>query len=152
MFSRILVYKSIIAPHFEYCATLQLYLNNNEIQQLKKMQNKAMRIILKCNRYTPIDTMLNVSNILNVRQRIVLKSLQFIIKIKCDMAPRYLCDKLSLVRDTHGYNIRSVNDMVVERYDNLMESKSLFCKGIRLFKGLPKEIKYYEKYIFIKLC
>lgn len=153
MFSRILVYKTIIAPHFEYCATLQLYLNNNDIQKLQKMQNKAMRIILKCNRYTPIDTMLNVLNFLNVRQRIVLKALQFIFKIKHGMAPRYLCDKLSFVRDTHGYNTRSVNDMVVERYDNLMESKSLFCKGIQLFNSLPKEIKYCEKYtIFIKLC
>lgn len=54
MNTRVLLYKSLISPHIEYCSTILFNLNQNEICKIQKLQNKAMRIILKCNRYTPI--------------------------------------------------------------------------------------------------
>ena len=44
MYSRITVYKTILAPHFEYCPTILLYLNECDKNNLHKSQNPAMRM------------------------------------------------------------------------------------------------------------
>ena len=54
-----LVYKSIILPHFMYCPTVLYMFCKADIESMQKLQNKAMRIILKCNRYTRIKEMLD---------------------------------------------------------------------------------------------
>lgn len=141
IFARLTIYKAIIAPHFEYCSTLLLYLNINELQILQKMQNRAMRVILQCNRYTPINNMLQTLNFMTVKQRILLKTLQFIYKIKNGMLPSYLYDRVIYVRDVHSYNTRRTNDLHVERHHSLVASKSLFCKGFKEYNSLPNEIK-----------
>ncbi|KAJ8938942.1 hypothetical protein NQ318_014559, partial [Aromia moschata] len=51
----ITVYKSIIQPHFDYCATILYMLDKNSISALQKLQNRGMRIILRCNKYTPLN-------------------------------------------------------------------------------------------------
>ncbi|KAJ8969745.1 hypothetical protein NQ317_009579 [Molorchus minor] len=60
MHIKILLYNTIIAPHFEFCSVILFNINQNEMQTLQKIQNRAMRCILKCNRYTPIETMLQL--------------------------------------------------------------------------------------------
>ncbi|KAJ8961535.1 hypothetical protein NQ318_014786 [Aromia moschata] len=52
--ANITVYKSIIQPHFDYCSSIVYLMDKNCKDQLQKLQNRAMRIILKCNRHTPI--------------------------------------------------------------------------------------------------
>ncbi|KAJ8940950.1 hypothetical protein NQ318_010151, partial [Aromia moschata] len=62
----ITVYKSIIQPHFDYCATILYMLDKNSISELQKLQNRGMRIILRCNKYTPINLMLECLQWMNV--------------------------------------------------------------------------------------
>ncbi|KAJ8980268.1 hypothetical protein NQ317_018434 [Molorchus minor] len=64
-FKLITVYNTIIKTHFEYCATVLFSLDLNKMLALQKLQNRAMRIILKCNRYTPISNMLSCLQWLN---------------------------------------------------------------------------------------
>lgn len=154
IFARLTIYKTIIAPHFEYCSTVLLFLNNNEIQTLQKMQNKAMRVILQCNRYTPIQNMLEVLGFMTIRQRILLRTLQFIYKIKNLLLPSYLYDKISYVGDMHDYNTRQRNDLHIERYYSSVTRKSLFCKGFKEYNSLPNYIKNSNGSInhFTNLC
>jgi len=58
MYARCLVHKSIIAPHFEYCATLIINMAETQLGMLQKVQNRAMRVILHCDKYTKIEHML----------------------------------------------------------------------------------------------
>lgn len=51
---RIKIYKTIVAPHFEYCASILFLCNKQATQKLQKIQNRAMRVILRCNRRTRI--------------------------------------------------------------------------------------------------
>jgi len=53
---RCIVYKSVVAPLFEYRASVLIGKTN--LQYLQKLQNKAMRIILKWNRSVRIINML----------------------------------------------------------------------------------------------
>lgn len=73
-----------------------------------------MRIILKCNRYTPIKVMLNTLNLLSVKQFVVYRTLLCIYKIRTGLLPSYLLDKIILVQDIHDHNTRQVNDFYVE--------------------------------------
>jgi len=50
MYVRCLIYKSIIAPHFEYCATLIINMGETQLNMLQKAQNRAMRVILHCDK------------------------------------------------------------------------------------------------------
>jgi len=60
MYARCLIYKSIIAPHFKYCATLIINMGETQLSMLQKPQNKAMRVILHCDKYTKIKRMLRL--------------------------------------------------------------------------------------------
>ncbi|XP_025268586.1 uncharacterized protein LOC112639318 [Camponotus floridanus] len=44
-YSRQIVYKTIIAPHFEYCATVIVGMGETQINKLQVAQNRAMRIL-----------------------------------------------------------------------------------------------------------
>lgn len=50
---KIQLYKTNIAPYFDYCSIL--FLPNNERSKFQKLLNKAMRDIIGCNQRTPIS-------------------------------------------------------------------------------------------------
>ena len=113
MYSRITVYKTIIAPYFEYCPTILYYCNEGEKQALQKLQNRAMRIILKVNRYTHITSMLECLKVMSINQRLVFNNILFIYKIIHNMLPKYLSKRIRLVSDIHNYNTRTYNGIYV---------------------------------------
>ena len=46
------IYNAIVKRHFEYDSTIvYTCCNDSHIQRLQKLQNKAMILILKCNKY-----------------------------------------------------------------------------------------------------
>lgn len=54
VFTKSLLYKSIVLLYVNFCAAVLYSLPQNVAQKLQELQNRAMRIILKCNRYIPI--------------------------------------------------------------------------------------------------
>jgi len=48
-------YKAIIAPHFEYCTILIINMGETQLDMLQRAQNRAMRVILHCDKYTKIE-------------------------------------------------------------------------------------------------
>jgi len=69
-YMRRIVYKSVIAPLFEYCASVLIGIDKTNLQHLLKLQNKAMRIILKCNRNVKIIGMLEAVKFMSINERI----------------------------------------------------------------------------------
>jgi len=61
--NRCMVYKSVVAPLFEYCASLLIDIDKTNLQYLQKLQNNAMRIILRYNRRVRIADMLEFMSI-----------------------------------------------------------------------------------------
>lgn len=70
------IYNITIKAHFEYDWTI-LYscCTTNQIERLKELQNKAMRTILKCNRYPSTNFMLESLKCLNIKQRLALNTI-----------------------------------------------------------------------------
>lgn len=138
---RICLYKSIIAPHFEYCPTIIFLLNETQIARLQKIQNRAMRAVMRVNRRTSIKLMLDTLGWLSVRQRSILLTLQFIHKIKLGLTPNYLCDILTKNSERHNYNLRNVEQFAIPNYKKKSNQNSLFYKGLQLYNGLNEETK-----------
>jgi len=80
-YTQILLYNSLIAPHFDYCASILFLLNKEQIASLQKVQNKIMRLILKMKWDTSIDFMLDCLQWLSVRARIVFNKVLKWVKI-----------------------------------------------------------------------
>lgn len=149
--SKLLVYKTIIAPHFIYCPTILFMFNNSEFYSLQKIQNKALRSILNCNSYTSIRFMLEQVEILSVRQIIMLNVFIFLFKLLNNMLPTHLLEYCSFINDIHDYNTRNNQNFYVERSNTNYGQNHLFNKGLRLYNDLPQEIKNSSTIIMFKI-
>ncbi len=65
----ILLYKSLILPHIDYCDLVYMTANEYQLNRLQLIQNIASRIILRANRRTSIEFMHNELNILTIKER-----------------------------------------------------------------------------------
>lgn len=139
--TKITVYNTIIKPHFHYCGTILFLLNDSQIKTLQKLQNKAMRIILRCDKYTSIDFMLKSLKWLSVKELINFNVMIFLYKIKTKVMPEYLSLKIKYNNATHQYATRSGSLMQTNRPNKVLFEKSIFISGIKIFNRLPIDIK-----------
>lgn len=147
--ARCKVYKAIINPHFEYCASL-LYSSNNEcIDRLQKLQNRAIRIILRCGKRTNVKMMLNVLHLMSVKQTIIFCTLKMAFKIKCGLVPKYLTSHCNFNKENHGYCLRNNNDFKLPRYKKDATQRMLMYNGLKEFNKLPNEIK--SETVFVRM-
>lgn len=61
---------------------------------MQKLQNHAMRYILKCDYRTPSEFMLNSPNWMSVAQQINYNVMIMVYKMKNYLVPQYLCNKV----------------------------------------------------------
>lgn len=139
--SAIKIFNVIIKPHFEYCSTVLFLCNDSMMQRLQLLQNKAMRCILKCNRYVSINVMLNTLKWLSVKQRIVMNVLVFVHKIKYNLLPQYLSKYVKYISDVQPYSLRNMNDIRLPNLLTARSQNSLIYKGFKLFNDLPNSVK-----------
>lgn len=139
--SRLLVYQAIIQPHFDYCASLLYSLDKNSQAVLQKLQNRGMRIILRCNRYTPIISMLTVLQWLPVQKRLFYLTMVFVYKILKGLLPSYLQSFITFNNEIHNYNTRNQLNMHIEKTNSKKAMNSLFFKGLIEYNSLPQDIK-----------
>lgn len=140
MATKLTVYNSLILPHFSYCCSI-LYVTCTNFDRLQKLQNKAMRIILKCDRYTSIQNMLNLLNWLDVENYYFVQAMTFVYKMINEALPEYLKDQLISVSEIHSYRTRSASNFYVPPALKYCTMNSLFHKGISQYNHLPQNLK-----------
>lgn len=138
---KITIYKTIIAPHFDYCATLLSSCNQNEMGRMQKLQNRAMRIVLRVSKRTKITDMLEALSWMSIKQRIWYQSLIFIFKLKNGMLPNDMTKHISYTSDRHHYQLRNINDFNIDRTKKKSTENSIFYKGVLQYNSLPDELK-----------
>lgn len=139
--SKIQLYKSIISPHLDFCPSILFLANETQISRLQRLQNKIMRLILKCHRFTSSSLMLNTLQWLSVKQRIVYLTMVFIFKVVNGLLPRYLCDRIERGSDFHRYNTRNAEEIRTPYFLLGASQNSLFYRGINVFNSMPRHIK-----------
>lgn len=116
-------------------------MNNTQLDILQKKQNKALRIILRCNKYTRISDMLNATNLLSVRQIIFYNTMIFIYKMLNKLVPAQLLENCTFVKDIHQHNTRSQNNFYLHRVSTNSSQNSLYYKGLKQYNKLPKNVR-----------
>lgn len=139
--SKIFLYKSLIAPHIDYCSSVLFLASETHLRRLQKLQNKFMRLILNCNKYTPIRTMLETLQWQSIKQRIIFNVLVLVYKLTKNLLPEYLTNIIVRGRDVHQHRTRQIDDLRVVPFTMTTNQKSVYYNGIRIFNQLPLEIK-----------
>lgn len=139
--TKITIYKTIIAPHLDFCSSILYLMNEQQMNRLQKIQNKAMRIILRMNRYTNIKFMLDTLHWQSVRQRLTYNTLTMIHKINNNLLPQYLKTNLKTVHETSRYNTRNKNNFRLPFYKKSKTQNNIFYKGVKQYNELNSEIK-----------
>lgn len=144
-YTRCVIYKAIIAPHFEYCATLLVAMGETELKKLQIAQNRAMRVILQCNRYTKVEDMLSAVQFMSIRQRLYYNVCTFIFKAVKNLLPKEFKNRLQIVRTKSGRETRQAENIVIQFRRTRSAQKSMYYEGVKIYNALPIELKGCEK-------
>ena len=91
-------------PHFDYCSTIWSNVSTKHVVRLQRLQNRAMRCILKAPPRSHIEDMLKTLKWMSIRQRMFYLRMILMWKIVHSSAPDYLSKDLRYSKDEHGYN------------------------------------------------
>lgn len=138
MHTKLLMYKSLIGPHVDFCSTVLFLATDTQLKELQVLQNRAMRAILNCGIRTSIETMLNRLKLLDVKQRIYFNVLIAVHKMKLGLLPPYLTQQLRYVGDVQPYGLRSNNRFRLPDYTGQGQN-SLFYKGVDLYNKMMRD-------------
>lgn len=147
-YTTVLIYKSMIAPYFDYCSTLLLNINDECMKMLQKCQNRAMRIILRVDRYTPIRCMLDALCFLSIEERVQFNVCVFVYKMTNNLMPEYL-NRIAVNYD-HRYSTRYKNRLMIQRTRTKTADKSINMTGFSLFNKLSKVTKEAKNLVIFK--
>jgi len=139
------VYKSIIALHFEYCSTLVISMGETQLCALQRAQNRAMRVILHCDRYTKIEDMLRALRFMSIRQRLHYACCIFVYKILHSMSPVSLRNKIEIVGSSSQRCTRQAGKIALKLRKTKSAQKSVFYEGFKLYNALSSRIRDYDK-------
>lgn len=141
MYSRQIVYKSIIAPHFEYCSTVMVGMGETQIDKLQVAQNRAMRVILQCKRDTRREDMWQALHYMSIRQRIYYNTCIFIFKILRGYLPQTLRGKFIIREERNQRENRQTGNIVLELRKTSGAQRSVFYRGVKMYNNLTNEVK-----------
>jgi len=122
-------------------SSLLIGVGKNNLQYLQKLQNKAMRIIIRCNRRIRIVDMLETFQFMSINERIEYNVCLLINKIINGLCPSYLRDKVNLVQHVSSINTRQRDRIRIEKCRTNEEQRSLLHNGFKMYNDPPNELK-----------
>ena len=137
------IYKSVIAPVFDYCSFLVDGGLQKDIRKLQRLQNRALRI---CLRAVPADS--NVDNIHNICHVVKLKERRKYL-LQCFMYKRAAAD-LSLRRSSCRTRADDKLNMQNKRANSTTYQRSPIYRGIDVWNNLSRDIQLCESIIQFK--
>lgn len=147
----IMIYNTLILPHFNYCSSILLSTTSEVMDRLQILQNKAMRIILRCSIYTPLSYMLETLQWMNIKKKITFNALIFVFKVKHNMFPEYLRNAVPTVNQVQPYQLRHGSNFRLDKYRKAHTQNSIMYKGLKLFNSLPNELKQESRLNIFKI-
>jgi len=109
VYNRCVIYKSIIVPQCEHCATVIIDMTETQLGVLQRAQNRAMRIILHCDEYITIEYVLQALQFMFVKQRLHYTVCIFIYKILTNVLPLSLRNKIEMGSENQRHTRQAGN-------------------------------------------
>ena len=138
--TKIVLYKSIVAPHFDYCSSVLFILPDSSIQALQIMQNKFMRNILKMKKDTSKIILLKMLCFLSIRQRLAFNILKLFFKIENGLMPEYLRKFMTKVSNKNSYSLRRKSLFNVPNFTKTYTQEDIFFKGLKLYNEFRNKV------------
>ena len=111
-----------------------------DLHYLQKLQNRGMRIILRCNKRTKIKDMLEALRFMSIKQRIEYNVYILVFKIINEKCPKYLSNYIHLVQNEEMIT-RQRSNVYIRRCKTREEQRMVLYEGLRMFNNLPHHIK-----------
>jgi hypothetical protein len=133
---RLTLYKCMIGSMVDYCSSILFLNKDNEINMLQKIQNRALRNITHGNRYSRVTDMLQETNLLSIKQRIIFNVLLLIYKATKNLLPNYLTVNIIRTADIQPYHLRNNSSLRPPSHITHRNQDSIWYKGVRLFNQM----------------
>ena len=140
MHTAIEIYKGLIEPQFDCCSVVWDGLSQQLSEKLKKLQNRAARVITKSSYNTNSSYLLNSLSWDNLFVRRTKQKANLMYKCVNKLAPNYLCNMFT--PRTLSFNLRDASQKLYlpkPRTDYL--ERSFSYSGASLWKDLPEDIR-----------
>lgn len=138
---KIMLYKTLVEPYINYCSSILFLSSENDIERIQKLQNRAMRNILKMNNRTSQNILLDILKFLSVKQRIKYNTMLSIFKIINKLWPEYLSKRIIFNKQNDfKKKLRNCDDIKLNAIKKCSQN-SLFYKGCQMFNSLSRSIK-----------
>ena len=134
---------SFVTSKLDYCNALLYGLTEKSLSRLKKIQNTAVRIITRCNKWDNITPHLKTLHWLPVHLRIDFKILLTTFKILNDLAPSYLSELLKYKTTPRCLRSESNHELDVPRTRTTSYGDRAFTVVAPiLWNELPEDIRF----------
>jgi len=136
----LLLYKSFVLSHFEYCNSLLIGVNKTLKKKLEDANHYGLRTILNMGKNSDYESLLKIANMNSLEHRRIEQSLTIFFKCFKEDGPRYI-DNLFKPRIT-PYNLRNSGVNVEQSPYNSKFLHSSFSFIIsRIWNRLPASVK-----------
>lgn len=134
--------ETMVLSLFNYCAPVYGFsLDAVDVRRVQVVQNSCMRYIFGIRKYDRISHKLRDLRWLNMRNRVIMRSLNLFHRILIDRSPPYLLNKITYRTDVHNINLRRT-DLITAP----VHRTSLFERGFSFniywhYNRLPYNLK-----------
>ena len=109
------------------------------MKQLQLLMNIALRAIEKAGRRTHTHTMLQSTDLLDVKQRVHYNVLMMFFRVFNNSLPDYLCHHFNRIYDIQPYQLRNTNNIHLPTYVTTSAQKSFKYKGAQLYNDFTSK-------------
>ena len=146
--AKIIIVKFYVLSNLNYCDILFQNLSGVMKNKLQKLQNWCIRFIFRQRKFDHISPYFKKLNTLNMEQRRLLHSLTQMHKLKKEIGPEYLLEKLTCHEDIHEYNTRRKGDYVISKSRTARSQNKFLSKCAKSYNDVLQIRNSENKPIF----
>ena len=134
--AKIIIVESYILSNLHYCDILFQNLSCTFKNKLQKLQNWCIRFIFRVKKYEHVSPYIKKLKTLNVEQRRLSHSLTQMHKLRKNIGPDYLLEKLVQRNEIHEYGTRRSSDLVISKSRTGLHQKKFFNKITKAYNDI----------------
>ena len=132
----------ILEPHFRYCCYVWGCCGNTDINQLKKLQNRAARIVTNSSFDSPSRPLIVNLGWKTIRELVDEESRSMVYKSLNGLAPQYMRNLFTRNSACNSRSLRnSATDLRLPMKTSANGQKCFSFRGAKLWNSLPAETK-----------
>ena len=133
--------ETYILSQFNYGDIVLQGLSNQLINKIQKVQNSCIRYSFGLRKYDHVSNTRKINKILRMQDRRLLHSLTLMFKITKNIAPIYLCNRVTYHSALHNYNTRHKHEIVTPFARSRARTFSFFINIAKIFNELSRAVK-----------